>query len=120
MLANAFLWSGSLFYNSYDRLSDQSAAGAVMMVEESLTTIALFGWLFFKWMREGNERQAIEELAAARESRSTPAASRGRWPRAAVTTCDAGSRATTACRLAESPRGGQALVTECLADDARR
>ena len=71
-LANAFLWSGSLFYSSYDHLADQSAAGAVMMVEESLATIALFGWLFFKWMREGEERQAIEELAAAHAGEIDP------------------------------------------------
>jgi putative membrane protein len=37
-----------------------------MMVEQSLTTIALFGWLFIKWMRDGDERQALEELAATR------------------------------------------------------
>ena len=37
-----------------------------MMVEESLVTVALFGWLFMKWMREGGERQELEELAAAR------------------------------------------------------
>jgi cytochrome c oxidase assembly factor CtaG len=66
VLANVFLWSDTLFYPSYGHLSDQSAAGAVMMVEESLTTILLFGWLFAKWMREGDERQALEELAAAR------------------------------------------------------
>jgi hypothetical protein len=28
--------------------------------------VALFGWLFMKWMREGGERQDLEELAAAR------------------------------------------------------
>jgi putative membrane protein len=66
VLANVFLWSETLFYRSYERVADQSAAGALMMVEESLTTIALFGWLFIKWMREGDERQALEELAAAR------------------------------------------------------
>jgi cytochrome c oxidase assembly factor CtaG len=66
VMANVFLWSETRFYPSYARLADQSAAGAVMMVEESLVTIALFGWLFMKWMREGDERQALEELAAAR------------------------------------------------------
>jgi cytochrome c oxidase assembly factor CtaG len=66
VMANVFLWSETLFYPSYGRLADQSAAGAVMMVEESLVTITLFGWLFMKWMREGDERQALEELAASR------------------------------------------------------
>ena len=65
-LANVFLWSGTVFYSWYGDLEDQSVAGAVMMVEESITTVALFGWLFMKWMREGDERQELEELAAAR------------------------------------------------------
>jgi putative membrane protein len=29
-------------------------------------TVALFAWLFMKWMREGEERQEILELAGAR------------------------------------------------------
>ena len=65
-LANVFLWSGTVFYGWYGDLGDQSLAGALMMVEESITTVALFGWLFIKWMREGGERQELEELAAAR------------------------------------------------------
>jgi putative membrane protein len=55
-----------VFYAWYGDLSDQSAAGAVMMVEESLVTVSLFGWLFFKWMEEGSERDEIVELARAR------------------------------------------------------
>jgi putative membrane protein len=66
VLANVFVWSGTAFYGWYGDLADQSAAGAVMMVEESLVTVALFGWLFMKWMREGDERQEILELAGAR------------------------------------------------------
>jgi cytochrome c oxidase assembly factor CtaG len=65
VLANAFVWSGTVFYGWYGDLADQSAAGAVMMVEESVVTVALFGWLFMKWMRDGEERQQILELAAA-------------------------------------------------------
>jgi putative membrane protein len=66
VLANLFVWSGTVFYAWYGDLSDQSAAGAVMMVEESLVTVSLFGWLFFKWMEEGSERDEIVELARAR------------------------------------------------------
>jgi hypothetical protein len=66
VLANVFLWSGTVFYGWYGDLADQSGAGAVMMVEESITTIALFGWLFVRWMQQGEERQELEELAAAR------------------------------------------------------
>jgi cytochrome c oxidase assembly factor CtaG len=66
VLANVFVWSGTVFYGWYGDLEDQSAAGAVMMVEESVFTMILFGWLFMKWMREGAERQEILELAGAR------------------------------------------------------
>ena len=66
VLANVFVWSGTVFYGWYGDLADQSAAGAVMMVEESVVTVALFGWLFAKWMREGGERQEILELADRR------------------------------------------------------
>jgi putative membrane protein len=66
VLANVFLWSGIVFYGWYGDLQDQSVAGAIMMVEESVITVALFGWLFMKWMREGGERQELLELAAKR------------------------------------------------------
>lgn len=66
VLANLFVWSGTVFYGWYGDLADQSIAGAVMMVEESVVTVVLFGWLFMKWMREGGERQELLELAAAR------------------------------------------------------
>ena len=66
VLANVFVWSGTVFYGWYGDLADQSAAGAVMMVEESIVTVLLFGWLFMKWMREGDERQELLELAAER------------------------------------------------------
>jgi cytochrome c oxidase assembly factor CtaG len=73
VLANAFLWAGGVFYVYYavagrsggDAPSDQSAAGAVMMVEGSFVTIGLFCWLFLKTARDAEERQQIAELAAA-------------------------------------------------------
>ncbi len=84
VLANLFLWSGTVFYGWYGDLGDQSAAGAVMMVEESLVTVALFGWLFMKWMREGAERQELEELAAAPVLPSTRNGSRAQSQPAAA------------------------------------
>jgi len=66
VLANVFVWSGTVIYASYGSLDDQSAAGAVMMAEESVFTVALFGWLVFKWMRDAGERQELVELASAR------------------------------------------------------
>lgn len=74
VLANVLLWSGTVFYPRYaagerywhvSPLSDQSAAGAVMMLEGSVVTIALFCWLFLRAAREGEERDALVELAAA-------------------------------------------------------
>ncbi|MBA2262612.1 MAG: hypothetical protein H0W03_08095 [Solirubrobacterales bacterium] len=36
------------------------------MVEGSILTICLFGWLFLRSAREGEERQALLDLAGAR------------------------------------------------------
>ena len=44
--------------------NDQSAAGAIMMIEGSIVTILLFCWLFLKAARESEERQLLQELAA--------------------------------------------------------
>jgi cytochrome c oxidase assembly factor CtaG len=75
VLANALLWSGTVLYPRYaagerswgiSAVDDQSAAGAIMMIEGSIVTILLFGWLFLRAARESEERQALVELAAAR------------------------------------------------------
>jgi cytochrome c oxidase assembly factor CtaG len=75
VLANALLWSSGVLYPAYaagqaewgiSAAADQSAAGAIMMVEGSLVTIGLFCWLFLRAARESEERQALVELAAAR------------------------------------------------------
>jgi cytochrome c oxidase assembly factor CtaG len=72
VLANVFLWSGTVFYDVYapgvarhgtSLLADQSLAGSVMMVWESLLTIGLFCWLFLRAARESEERDALAELA---------------------------------------------------------
>jgi len=76
VLGNVFLWSGSAFYPYYagsearrgiTPLNDQVLAGAIMMVEESILTLILFGWLFLKAAREGDERQALLDLASAND-----------------------------------------------------
>jgi putative membrane protein len=64
LLGNLLAWSGTALYPSYS-LSDQSAAGAVMMVEQSAMIVALLAWLLSKWLRESGERQELEELSAA-------------------------------------------------------
>jgi cytochrome c oxidase assembly factor CtaG len=74
VLANVLLWSGTVLYPRYaagerywhvSPLSDQSTAGAVMMLEGSLVTIGLFCWLFLRAARDGEERDQLVELAAA-------------------------------------------------------
>ena len=92
VLANALLWSGGVLYPRYaageaywgiSPANDQSAAGAIMMVEGSIVTILLFGWLFLRAARESEEKQALVELAAARgvelsDERAARAVSAGR------------------------------------------
>ncbi|HEY2397422.1 MAG TPA: cytochrome c oxidase assembly protein [Solirubrobacteraceae bacterium] len=92
ILGNVFLWSGTVFYDFYLRgdaahhiapLSDQSLAGAIMMVEESILTLCLFCWLFLRVAREGEERQDLLDFARARglelsEARAARAVAAGR------------------------------------------
>jgi putative membrane protein len=75
LLGNIFIWSGSVFYPDYrageaswdlSPLQDQGAAGTIMMIESSILTVLLLGWLFVKTARESEERQELLELASAR------------------------------------------------------
>jgi cytochrome c oxidase assembly factor CtaG len=70
VLANVFLWAGGAFYPYYERgdelwgLSaegDQALAGAVMLIEGSLVTMAALAWLFLRLAREGELRQELLE-----------------------------------------------------------
>lgn len=70
VLGNVFIWSGTVFYGLYvhpvDRfgispLHDQGLAGAVMMIEGSLVTIAALAWLFLRLASEGELRQELLE-----------------------------------------------------------
>jgi putative membrane protein len=76
LLGNVFAWSGTVFYGFYKAgeahagvgaLTDQSVAGAVMMIEESILTIFLFGWLFLRAAAEGEEKQDLLDWAAAHD-----------------------------------------------------
>jgi cytochrome c oxidase assembly factor CtaG len=92
LLGNVFVWSGSVFYPDYrpgqahwdiTPLQDQGAAGAIMMIESSIVTVLLLGWLFVKTARESEERQELLELAQARgveltERRAARAVASGR------------------------------------------
>ena len=70
ILGNVFVWSGTVFYDVYDRgeelwgispLQDQGLAGAVMMIEGSIVTIVALAWLFLRMAREGELRQELLE-----------------------------------------------------------
>ncbi|MBA2460250.1 MAG: cytochrome c oxidase assembly protein [Actinobacteria bacterium] len=70
VLGNVFVWSGAVFYTVYasgeelwgvSPLRDQGLAGAVMMIEGSLVTIAALAWLFLRLAREGELRQELLE-----------------------------------------------------------
>jgi cytochrome c oxidase assembly factor CtaG len=74
VLANIFVWTDRAYFDVYragerahdiSPQSDQVIAGGIMMVEGSILTICLFGWLFLRSLREGEERQELVELAAA-------------------------------------------------------
>jgi putative membrane protein len=92
ILGNVFVFGGHVFYGFYaagerahgiSPIGDQNAAGAIMMIEGSLLTIALFAWLFARAAKEGEERQELLDLAQARgvelsETRAARAVAAGR------------------------------------------
>lgn len=71
ILANVLLWTGVVYprYAAGERIwgldaaQDQKIGAGVMMVEGSLVTLGLFAWLFIRAGREGEERQALMDLA---------------------------------------------------------
>jgi cytochrome c oxidase assembly factor CtaG len=74
MLAYGFVWSDVAFYPHYvataaragrSAIADQSAAGAVMLLEQSVVMVGLFGWLLARTLRDAGRRQELAELAAA-------------------------------------------------------
>src|SRR5205823_20769 len=70
VLANVFLWSGTVFYSEYRHtwhpwgispIRDQGLAGAVMMLEGSLVTLGALAWLFLRLGAESELRQRLLE-----------------------------------------------------------
>jgi putative membrane protein len=75
VLANIFIWSGSVFYPDYapgeaewdiSPLADQAAAGNLMMIWTGAVTLGLFTWLFFRAANRSAEKQELLELAESR------------------------------------------------------
>ena len=80
VLANVLLWTEEPLYDRYtvaDRAADQSAAASLMMVEGSILTLVLLGWLFLRAAGEQEERQQLVELGAD-ERRAARAVAAGR------------------------------------------
>jgi putative membrane protein len=70
ILGNVFVWAGTPFYAIYEDAhrpfglsaeADQGIAGAIMMIEGSLVTIAVLAWLFLRLAEEGELRQELLE-----------------------------------------------------------
>lgn len=64
-------------------LSDQNVAGGLMMIEQMILTIALLGWLFYRFAIQDEQRQRLLDLAARRgvgltNERAARAAAAGR------------------------------------------
>jgi len=90
-LGNALIWSGSVFYPAYESgdaahnilpLTDQGVAGAIMMGEGMIVSLAVLTWAFLKWAADTTERQRLLDLAEARgieldESRAARAVAAG-------------------------------------------
>jgi cytochrome c oxidase assembly factor CtaG len=75
MLAYGFVWAGTAFYPHYvqtaadasrSSTADQGAAGAAMLVEQSVVIVTLLGWLLARSLRDAGRREELAELAAAR------------------------------------------------------
>jgi putative membrane protein len=108
VLANVLIFSGTVLYPIYragdakwhiSPMGDQIAAAGVMMVEESVLTIALFCWLFLKVARESEERQRLLDAAAERgleldERRAARAVAAGRGEELWERLLAAGNRST--------------------------
>jgi cytochrome c oxidase assembly factor CtaG len=73
VLANVLIWAQTVFYPVYkptdaahglSALSDQNLAGGVMMIEQIILTTVLLGWVFYRFARQDEERQALLDFAA--------------------------------------------------------
>jgi putative membrane protein len=71
-LANILMWSGTVLYPVYAEgeaargiapLTDQSLAGAILMIQGGIVMLAVFFWVLLQWAREDTERQELIDLA---------------------------------------------------------
>lgn len=90
ILGNALIWIATPLYPHYARgeaasgispLVDQQIGGAIMFVWGAFVTIALFSWLFLRWVREAELRQSLLDAGAGTHV-ATRSARYGRRPAA--------------------------------------
>ena len=71
-MANILMWSGTVLYPIYAEgehahgiapLTDQSLAGAILMIQGGVVMLAVFVWVLLRWAREDTERQELIDLA---------------------------------------------------------
>ena len=93
-LANILMWAGTVLYPIYAEgerahgiapLTDQSLAGAILMIQGSVAMLAVFFWVVLQWARQDTERQELIDLAERlqvplSEQRAARAAAAGRGP----------------------------------------
>jgi cytochrome c oxidase assembly factor CtaG len=74
-LGNVLMWSGTVLYPVYeegeaywgvDPLTDQGIAGAIMMAEGGLVTLAVLSWVLLRWAERDTEKQRLLDLARER------------------------------------------------------
>jgi len=77
VLANILIWNSGAVYGSYvhdvapygiSSRADQGIAGSVMMIVDSVVTIAAIAWLFLKLASESERRQRLIEQGADPET----------------------------------------------------
>jgi putative membrane protein len=110
ILSNVLIWAQTVLYPVYkasdaarglNPLSDQNAAGGVMMIEQTILTIVLFVWLFYRWARRQERAQQLLDLAL----RSGVELSEERAERAAYAGADERLRQRILGSAAEPPDG---------------
>jgi putative membrane protein len=91
-MANILMWSGTVLYPIYAEgekahgiapLTDQSLAGAILMIQGGVVMLAVFFWVLIQWARQDTERQELVDLAERlqvplTEERAARAAAAGR------------------------------------------
>jgi putative membrane protein len=74
-LGNVLMWSGTVLYPVYAAgeaewniapLTDQGIAGAIMMAEGGLVTLAVLSWVLLRWAERDTQKQRLLDLARER------------------------------------------------------